>query len=205
MNRLAGYLFHGDSCAGLRHRASAREPRFNAPQERDLQSTPTTPLALPLFRAGAWSLVPAALGFSLHFFLAGRWEWGLTLLALSQLLIWPLAFLHRKPLRTPAEWIMILLGSGVSIGIACPGVLPWLLLPTLPAFLLRHAVQAGASLPIRPVMRIFSIALLAAVLTQAIATGTPPGILLALAGSTMFGLIALEMVSTQPVAPNRGR
>lgn len=199
MYRQSGFRSWNEGSVELPQSGSARGPRPMPSGQHNSKKTTSRFTLLSLFRAAAWSLVPGVLGFSLHFIMEGHWDWGLSLLVLSQLLIWPLVFLYRRSVRHAGEWLTILAGSGLVIGFICTAVLPWLLLPIFPAILLRYAARGGAALPIRPVMRIFSVALLAAVIALAISSELSLGLILAVTGSTMFGLVALERVITSPL------
>ena len=199
MYRQSGFRSWNDGSVELRQSGSARGLRQVPASQPNSTKTTSRFTPLSLFRGAAWSLVPGILGFSHHLIMEGHWDWGLSLLVLSQLLIWPLAFLCRRCVKHAGEWLAILAGSGLVIGFICTAVLPWLLLPIFPAILLRYAARGGATLPIRPVMRIFSIALLAAVTAQAISSELSPGLILAVIGSTMFGLLALERLTTSPL------
>lgn len=72
----------------------------------------------------------------------------------------------RSSQATQMTWIIVALVSTAAVLVATPTLAGWLLLPAIPAILLRWACRDSGSRCDRAVMRIFSIATFVAIITQ---------------------------------------
>ena len=162
-----------------------------------------------ILQAITWSLLPGAIGLVLALLLADYFAWALFVFAAHQFTAWSLMILAGRSAKLErSDWISIALGAGLTILLGAPSLLPWLLLPVIPALLLRSACRHGPRPPVIPVMRIFSMASLAAVLMQLAGDRPGIGVIVAVLGATVMGLAALEHLvvpDPDPVPPGVDR
>jgi hypothetical protein len=92
------------------------------------------------------------------------------------------------------EWGLLACGAAALVGLIQPGLLPWLLIPVVPALLLWEASESVAPRVRRRVIRVFSIAALAAVAVQ-FAASAP-----SLRAAAALGAMALYLVAVERVA-----
>lgn len=163
------------------------------------------PAYSPFLLAVMISLLPAMLGGVWTCFSFDRYGWGMALLAFHQMAAWALAYRVPRPVRWGrVEWIAIALGTGLTIVVSAPMILPWLLLPVVPALLLRSACHCGPPLRVRPLIRVFSLASLAAVVTQLAGNRPGVGVMIAIVGASVLGLLALERLVVRETTPDSG-
>ena len=177
--------------------SSQKTRALGAPQCRSRAPTPgrssLSQKAPRILQATIWSLLPGAIGLVLALLLADHFGWALLVFAAHQITAWALMLRTGRSARLErSDWICIALGTGLTILLGAPSLFPWLLLPVIPALLLRSACRHGPPPRVVPVMRIFSIASLAAVLMQLAGDRPGIGVLVAVLGATVMGLTALE-------------
>jgi hypothetical protein len=94
------------------------------------------------------------------------------------------------------RWALLACGAVAVFGLAQPTLLPWLLVPAVPALLLWEASDAVPRSRRRRVMGVFSVAALAAVAAQL--AMSRPWVVAAVTtlGATVLFLVAAERVAT---------
>lgn len=175
---------HASPCAKTRLRARGAHAKPDSDRR---------PAGLPL--ALVWSLAPAMLGLVARNLQAGNPGWALLIFIAHQALAWTLTFRRDLPIvPSRRDWLAVAAASALTIAVCAPTALGWLLLPVVPALLLHSACRHGHPPCVRAVMRIFSVAALAAVIAQLAGVRPAPGVIIAVAGATLTGLVAIEIL-----------
>ncbi|MBA3314442.1 MAG: hypothetical protein H0T47_14295 [Planctomycetaceae bacterium] len=105
------------------------------------------------------------------------------------------AALGRSSQVSVATWALVAAASTAAVIVVAPTLAGWLLLPAIPAILLRWSGRDGGSRCDHAVMRIFSIATFTAIVTQLVVTVPVLSTAIAVAAAVVLCLYSVEQLA----------